>query len=61
MTEPSPCPHPTHHYVTHLDRGRLDLDGLQKKANEMYGRGYRLDKIFEQSGNTVMVFEHYQH
>ena len=33
----------------------------QHHLNEMYGRGYKLDHVVEQAGNTVQVFVHHFH
>lgn len=45
-------------YVTRVNRGRLDVERNTDFMNMIYRRfGYRLHSIFEQAGNTVMVFE----
>jgi hypothetical protein len=44
-------------YVTRVDRGRLDVERHTDFLNRTFLAGFRLHSIFEQAGNTVMVFE----
>jgi hypothetical protein len=44
-------------YVTRVNKGRLDVERHTDFLNEAFARGFALHTIFEQSGNTVMVFE----
>jgi hypothetical protein len=44
-------------YVTRVDRGKLDVERHTDFLNDAYQGGFRLHSIFEQNGNTVMVFE----
>ena len=44
-------------YVTRVNKGSLDIERHTDKLNEAFRLGFRLHSIFEQSGNTVMVFE----
>lgn len=46
------------HYVTRVDRGKLDVERHTDFLNRAYDKGYKLHSIFEQNGNTVMVFEY---
>lgn len=45
------------HYVTRVDRGKLDVERHSDFLNDAHRAGFRLHSIFEQNGNTVMVFE----
>lgn len=56
-----PCPYPQHHYATEVNKGSINMNRWQAHLNDMYGRGYRLDQVFEQDGNTVQVFVHHFH
>lgn len=44
-------------YVTRVNKGRLDVERHSDMLNRTYRAGFRLHSIFEQDGNTVMVFE----
>lgn len=44
-------------YVTQVNKGRLNAESHTDYLNAAYGQGFRLHTIFEQDGNTVMVFE----
>jgi len=44
-------------YVTRVNRGALDVERHTEYLNKVYRVGFALLDIFEQSGNTVMVFE----
>jgi hypothetical protein len=44
-------------YVTRVNRDRLDVERHTDYLNQAWGAGFRLHSIFEQNGNTVMVFE----
>lgn len=44
-------------YVTRVNSGRLDVERHTDFLNQTYTTGFRLHSIFEQNGNTVMVFE----
>lgn len=44
-------------YVTRVDRGKLDVERHTDFLNDAWSSGFRLHSIFEQNGNTVMVFE----
>lgn len=44
-------------YVTRVNTGRLDVERHTDMLNKAWGLGFRLHSIFEQNGNTVMVFE----
>jgi hypothetical protein len=44
-------------YVTRVNRGGLDVERHTDYLNEAFRSGFALHSIFEQNGNTVMVFE----
>lgn len=44
-------------YVTRVNTGRLDVERNTAFLNDVFRKGFRLHTMFEQSGNTVMVFE----
>ena len=44
-------------YDTEVNKGSINVGRLTKHLNERAERGWRLAHIFEQDGNTVMVFE----
>lgn len=46
-------------YVTRVNQGRLDVERHTDMLNRVFRLGFRLHSIFEQAGNTVMVFERY--
>lgn len=55
------CPAPAAHYVTEVNKGSINMPLWAGHLSDMYKRGYRLAHVFEQSGNTVQVFEHHFH
>jgi hypothetical protein len=44
-------------YVTRVNKDRLDVERHTAYLNNAFSKGYKLFAIFEQNGNTVMVFE----
>jgi hypothetical protein len=44
-------------YVADVSKGDIRMDNLTRKLNDMAAQWWRLHTIFEQHGNTVMVFE----
>lgn len=52
------CPDPNNHYVTDVNKGSINMRHWQARLTQMWQHGYRLAHVFEQDGNTVMVFEH---
>lgn len=44
-------------YDCEVNRGDLSVGWLTDRLNERYEDGWRLAHIFEQAGNTVLVFE----
>jgi hypothetical protein len=44
-------------YVTRVNKGGLDVERHTDYLNRAFGAGFKLHSIFEQNGNTVMVFE----
>lgn len=55
------CPNPKVHYVTEVNKGSINMGWWQRRLNAMYESGYGLAHVFEQDGNSVMVFEHAFH
>lgn len=45
------------HYEAVVNTGSLNVERWTKLLNERWEKGWRLDHVFEQKGNTVMVFE----
>ena len=44
-------------YVARVNTNRLDIERHTDYLNKVWAAGFRLHSIFEQNGNTVMVFE----
>ena len=44
-------------YVTRVNKGGLDVERHTDYLNKVYRAGFALFSIFEQNGNTVMIFE----
>jgi hypothetical protein len=55
------CPDPKNHYQTDVNKGDLNMRSWQGNLNEQYERGYVLAHVFEQGGNTVLVYAHHNH
>lgn len=47
--------------MTFVNKNDINMARWQKKLNDMYDRGYKLEHVIEQHGNTVMVFSHAFH
>jgi hypothetical protein len=45
------------HYVARVNTGKLDVERFTDGLNDWWAKGFRLAHLFEQNGNTVMVFE----
>jgi hypothetical protein len=45
------------HYEVEVNRGDLSTGSLTRDLNKRHAQGWKLAHIFEQAGNTVMVFE----
>lgn len=45
------------HYEAEVNRGDLSVGALTKALNKRHDDGWKLAHIFEQAGNTVMVWE----
>lgn len=56
---PTACP--GDHYQTEVNKHDINMGRWEKKLNARYQGGYRLAHVFEQNGNTVMVWEHHFH
>jgi hypothetical protein len=44
-------------YITEVNRGDLNMGSLERSLNDKHKDGYKLAHIFEQGGNTIMIFE----
>jgi len=44
-------------YVARVNKGRLDVERHTDALNDIWRRGWTLTFVFEQDGNTVMIFE----
>lgn len=44
-------------YHTEVNKGSINMRSWSKDLNAKGAEGWRLVHVFEQSGNTVMVFE----
>jgi len=61
---PPPAPHmmappgrPRFEYAAVVNKGNLNVNHLTATLNQRGGQGWRLAHIFEQHGNTVLVYE----
>jgi hypothetical protein len=45
------------HYEVEVNKGSLNVSGFERQMNGRWDSGWRLSHIFEQSGNTVVVWE----
>ena len=45
------------HYEAEVNRGDLNMRSFSDTLNDRWRDGWRLAHIFEQGGNTVMVWE----
>jgi hypothetical protein len=66
MTVPNMPPHrpvgcPGNHYVTEVNKGSIRMQSWERDLNDRYAKGYKLDHVFAQEGNTVQVFSHHFH
>lgn len=48
------------HYEVEVNRDDLSARSFEKAANERYENGYRMAHLYEQAGNTVVVWERYR-
>lgn len=44
-------------YITEVNKGSISVKMLGPKLNQMRQNGYRLAHVFEQHGNTVLIYE----
>jgi hypothetical protein len=44
-------------YDTEVNKGSINMGHLARHLNDRQSKGWRLDHIFEQDGNTVLIFE----
>ena len=45
------------HYDAEVNKGSLSVTVLAALLNKRWSDGWRLDHVFEQHGNTVLIFE----
>lgn len=45
------------HYEATVNRGSLNMATFTRELNQRWKRGWKLGQVFEQSGNTVIVWE----
>jgi hypothetical protein len=60
MQQPTPGPAPRPEYDAEVNKGSISIRWLPKKLNERAAAGWRLHTMFEQHGNTVMIFERWR-
>jgi hypothetical protein len=68
QTLPPPAPAPMgwsackgNHYEAEVNKGSINMRHFSAKASDRYSKGWRLAHLYEQDGNTVMVWEHNFH
>lgn len=47
--------------MTEVNKGSINMGRWQAHLNDWYKRGYKLEHVFEQDGNTVQVYAHSLH
>ncbi len=45
------------HFDAEVNKGSIHMGSFTGKLNRRWEDGWRLDKVFEQAGNTIMVWE----
>ena len=45
------------HYEAEVNRGDINMDHFTNQLNQRWDNGWRLARLFEQSGNTIIVWE----
>jgi hypothetical protein len=45
------------HYEAEVNKGSINMRYFTGTLNKRWNDGWRLDKLFEQDGNTIMVWE----
>lgn len=45
-------------YRTEVNKGSINMGKFEAKLNDYRNQGFRLAHVFEQGGNTVMIFEY---
>lgn len=45
------------HYQAEVNKGSLNVGTFTATLNKRWEDGWRLDKVFEQNGNTVVIWE----
>jgi hypothetical protein len=45
------------HYDTDVNKGSLNMRSFTSQLNERYEKGWKLAKVFEQEGNTILIWE----
>lgn len=49
------------HYEAEVNKGSINMRHFASMASSRYSQGWRLAHLYEQAGNTVMVWEHNDH
>jgi hypothetical protein len=45
------------HYEADVNRGDLNMRSLTDELNDRHDKGWKLAHIFEQGGNTILIWE----
>ena len=45
------------HYQAELNEGSINVGSFNRQLNDRWEKGWRLARLFEQGGNTIMVWE----
>lgn len=45
------------HYEAEVNKGSINMRSFTGVLNKRWNDGWRLDKVFEQDGNTIMLWE----
>ena len=45
------------HYEVEVNKGDLNAGSMSRKMNDRYSDGWKVAHIFEENGNTVIVWE----
>jgi hypothetical protein len=45
------------HYEMEVNKGSTNMGALQKAANDRHDNGYKIGHVYEQDGNTVVIWE----
>ena len=45
------------HYDASVNRGDLNMRSFRDELNDRWKNGWKLSQVFEQAGNTIVVWE----